>query len=68
MKLAEARNGLPKTNYGGRKGMSSEMQAANNVITFDLFRQERRSVSLCIANKKLPHDLVVHSIAILQCI
>ena len=48
--------------------MSSEMQAANNVITFDLFRQERRSVSLCIANKKLPHDLVVHSIAILQCI
>ena len=68
MKLAEASNGLPNKNYGGWKGMSSEMQAANNVITFDLFRQERRIVLLCTANKTLAHKLVVHSIVILQCI
>ena len=48
--------------------MSFEMQAANNVITFELFRQERRSVSSCIANQKLAYNLVVHSIDILQCI
>ena len=48
--------------------MSSEMQAANNVVTFELFRQERRIVSSCITNQKLAHDLVVHSIDILQCI
>ena len=68
MKLAEARNGIPKTNYRGQKGMSSKMQAAKNVITFDLFRQERRSVLLCIANQKLTHELVIHYISILQCI
>ena len=68
MKLAEASNALPNTNYGGRKGMSSEMQAANNVVTFELFRQELRIVSSCITNQKLAHDLAVHSIDILQCI
>ena len=68
MNLVEARNGLPNTNYRGRKGMNSEMKAANNVITFELFRQERRIVSSCIANQKLAHYLVVHYIDILQCI
>ena len=68
MKLMEARNGLPKTNYGGWKGVSFPMKAANRVIIFDLFRQELRSGSLCIADKNSAHDLVVHSIASLQCI
>ena len=67
MNSAEARNGLPMTNYGGRKGMSSAIQADSKVINFDLFRQERRSGSLCIADQKAAHDLIVHSIASLKC-
>ena len=46
--------------------MSAGIMAANKVLTFGLFGQERRSGSSSIEYRKSDHDLVVHSIVTLQ--
>lgn len=58
---AEKYNLVAEEQYGSRKKLSSILHCINNVITFDLLRQQKRSAAICSNDAKGCYDRVVHN-------
>ncbi len=61
MKIAEATGSLAPEQYGSRKGHRSIDLAVSKALTYDLFRQLRRTGAICSNDARSCYDLIGHS-------
>lgn len=70
MKVAEQTHSLAPEQYGSRRNHHASDLAINKTLTFDIFRQTKRSAAICSNDAKSCYDIIGHTQAALfmQCL